>query len=78
MASKNGHTEVVKLLLEDERVDPSTNKNWAIRQAYKREYINVIKLLLKHSKVKETLQNKNIYLYNKLIQLNIKSKIEDF
>ena len=30
MASEKGHTEIVRLLLNDERVDPSDDNNWAV------------------------------------------------
>ncbi|EPZ34672.1 hypothetical protein O9G_004840 [Rozella allomycis CSF55] len=32
-ASKNGHVEVVELLLEDSRVNPGARENYAIRLA---------------------------------------------
>ena len=30
---KNGHLDVVELLMKDERVDPSANDNYAIRMS---------------------------------------------
>jgi len=42
---------VVKLLLQDERVDPSDNNNWAIQMASKNGHIEVVKLLLQDKRV---------------------------
>jgi hypothetical protein len=44
-ASENGHTDVVKLLLADPRVDPSAEANYAIRMARQFGHTEVIKLL---------------------------------
>ena len=44
-ASHNGHLEVVKLLLQDSRVDPSAEDNGAIRWASFNGYLEVVKLL---------------------------------
>ena len=48
MASENGHTEVVKLLLADPRVDPAAGNNWAIRFASENGHTEIVKLLLDH------------------------------
>ncbi len=50
-ASADGHTEVVKLLLEDPRVDPSAQDNYAIIVASQFGHLEIVKLLLKHPRV---------------------------
>ena len=50
-ASIVGHTEIVKMLLGDPRIDPSTNNNCAIRKASKYGHIQVVKLLLSDPRV---------------------------
>ena len=51
MASDNGHTDVVSLLLKDNRVDPSVYDNWAIRMASENGHTDVVRLLLKDNRV---------------------------
>jgi len=43
-ASENGHTEVVKVLLADPRVDPSAHDNYAIRVASANGHTDVVKV----------------------------------
>ena len=50
-ACEYGHTEVVKLLLGDERVDPADYDNYAVRWASEKGHIEVVKLLLKDKRV---------------------------
>jgi ankyrin repeat protein len=45
LASQNGHTEVVKLLLADKRVDPSSKNNFAIQFASRFGHTEIVKLL---------------------------------
>lgn len=51
LASENGHSEVVKLLLNDPRVDPSVSYNSAIRFASRNGHSEVVKLLLDDPRV---------------------------
>ena len=51
MASINGHTEIVKLLLADPRVDPGDGKNPAIKWVVFNGYTEIVELLLKDSRV---------------------------
>ena len=44
-ASNNGHLEVVRLLLNDSRVNPSANNNEAIQRASKRGHFEIVELL---------------------------------
>ena len=46
-----GHTEVVKLLLQDKRVDPSVGNNSVIRLASQNGHTDVVKLLLQDGRV---------------------------
>jgi ankyrin repeat protein len=69
LASENGHIEVVKLLLNHPKVDPSSKNNYgnnfidlvnvslAIRLASQRGYNEVVKLLLNHPKVDPSAEN---------------------
>jgi hypothetical protein len=68
LASKNGHIEVVKLLLNHPKVDPSAVNNYgmnsidliivlAIRLASEKGHIEVVKLLLNHPKVDPSANN---------------------
>ena len=51
-ASLDGYTEIVKLLLQDERVDPSAdNRNDAIRYASMNGHTEIVKLLLQDKRV---------------------------
>jgi ankyrin repeat protein len=83
-ASKNGHTEVVELLLKDRRVNP----NEAIREASKNGHIKVVKLLLKDRRVNptvkdnESLREANKNGHTRVVQLLLKddrvlSKFDD-
>jgi hypothetical protein len=56
-ASKNGHVEVVKLLLSDECVDPSDDGNYAIQQASENGHVEVVKLLLSDERVDPSAHN---------------------
>jgi len=57
MASENGHTDVVKLLLQDERVDPSDDSNYAIRMSSENGHTGVVKLLLQDERVDPSAYN---------------------
>ena len=47
----NGNLEFVNLLLKDERVDPSADNNYAIKEASYWGYVEIVKLLLKDKRV---------------------------
>ena len=51
LASQYGHTEVVKLLLSDPRVNPADDNNFFICFASKNGHLNVVKLLLSDPRV---------------------------
>jgi ankyrin repeat protein len=50
-ASEAGYLEVVRLLLTDRRVDPSTNKGEALHNASRNGHVDVVKLLLTDNRV---------------------------
>lgn len=50
-ASENGHTEVVRLLLQDDRVDPSAYMDYAITCSAENGHVEVVGLLLQDSRV---------------------------
>ncbi|EPZ34674.1 hypothetical protein O9G_004842 [Rozella allomycis CSF55] len=51
LASRNGHADIVKYLLSQERVDPSALDNEAIRFVSWKGHVEVVKLLLADSRV---------------------------
>ncbi len=54
LASEYDHVEVVKLLLNDPRVDPSTDDNAAIRFASNYGRVEVVKLLVNDPRVDQS------------------------
>jgi ankyrin repeat protein len=50
-ATQHGHTEIVRLLLEDGRADPSANDNNAIKHACCEGHIEIVRLLLQDPRV---------------------------
>jgi len=56
-ASQNGHYNVVKLLLEDKRINPADRYNWAIQLASRYGHYNVVKLLSKDNRVNPADEN---------------------
>lgn len=76
LAAQHDHIEIVKLLLNDKRVDPSDNENLAISLAKGND--EIVHLLWKDKRVKNTLDFDDPELYNELIRFNIKEKVENF
>ena len=54
---EKGYVKIVKLLLSDPRVDPTTNYNYAIRFASEKGHLEVVKLLLSDHRVDPTAKN---------------------
>jgi hypothetical protein len=52
-----GHVEAVRLLLNDPRVDPSADSNYAIRWASENGHVQVVKLLLNDPRVDPSAYN---------------------
>jgi ankyrin repeat protein len=57
IASYYGCTEVVQLLLSDNRVDPSAHENYAIRKASEKGHVEVVRLLLSDNRIDPSAQN---------------------
>jgi hypothetical protein len=74
LSSEFGHTKIVKLLLNDERVDPSDYRNYAIKNAFKNNFIDIVGMLWKNNKIKDSLKINDSGFYNKII----KNKVEEF
>ena len=51
LIDSNTHLEIVKILIQDKRVDPSTNDNWAIRSASLNGYLEIVKILMQDKRV---------------------------
>jgi len=59
IASENGNTEVVKLLLQDTRVNPADRDNRALKRAARYNRLDIVKLLLADFRVKESLSTED-------------------
>lgn len=57
LASQNGHTDVVRLLLQDDRVNPASNSNQALLSASKRGHVGVVRLLLQDRRVEPAIND---------------------
>ncbi|KAJ3270991.1 hypothetical protein HDV01_007141 [Terramyces sp. JEL0728] len=53
-ASKNGHLEIVKVLLKDSRVDPTVMNNLPLKLAQDNFYLDIVDLLMKDQRVLNT------------------------
>ena len=56
-ASENGHLKVVKMVLADGRVDPSSNNNWAVKGASENGHSEIVELLLADERVNLLVSN---------------------
>lgn len=65
-----GHLEIVKLLFNDSRVDPSDDDNYAIECAVANNNIQIVKLLLTDSRVINTLSKEKYNVYLKMIDFH--------
>ena len=59
-ACKYNHIDIVKLLLQDTRVDPSDRDNYAIRRTSEKGHVEVVKLLLQDPRVDLLLQDHRV------------------
>ena len=50
LAARNGHTEIVQLLLGNDRVNPGARNDFAINYAAKNGHAEIVKLLLGHDR----------------------------
>ena len=78
-AIKSNNIEDVKLLLNHSEVNPAYKDNWAIICAYYAKHTDIVNLLWQDQRIKDTLKNDDIDLYNELIKKDkIKEKVEVF
>jgi hypothetical protein len=78
-----GHFEVVKLLLNDSRLDPTYPKscNYTFIQTYQRNGKNkskILDLLWQDERIKKTLKINNNTLYYLFIKKDIQNKVKKF
>lgn len=62
LACENGHMEVVRLLLQDERVDPSFDNNIAFTTACSYGNLDIVRLLLQHVRLDPSDSNRALVL----------------
>ena len=77
-ASNSGFIDIIKLLLNDNRIDASQGNNWAIRSSYKRKQYHSVLVLWQDERVKKSLQNDDLKLYKELLKKDIKLKLSEF
>jgi hypothetical protein len=75
---KFGHIQVIELLLNDSRIDPSHNSNKSMKFSSVHGHKDISILLFSYEKVRQTLKNDIPFMYNKLISEEIKSKVGNF
>ena len=66
------------MLLNNEKVDPSEDKNYSLRYALSNGHNDIVELLFNDKRVQNTLKNDNKNLYNRLKTKYIKNKVENF
>jgi hypothetical protein len=77
-SAEHGYIEIVKLLLNDFRIDPSYEFNYPIRTAYEYGQYEITKLLWKKEVVKESLKFHDEDLYIEITKKFTKEKIGNF
>ena len=50
-ATLKGYSQIVEILLSDNRIDPSVNNNYAIKWASQYGHVKIVKLLLSDARV---------------------------
>jgi len=63
LASKNGHMDIVRLLLLDTRVNPGDRNNCTIRYASKNGHMDIVRLLFSDTRVFNSLSQQDIQTY---------------
>ena len=76
--SSKGDINIIKLLLKYPEVNPSDNFNASIIAANSKGHKDIIQLLWADIRVKNTLKNHHMELYNELIIQDVKNKIRVF
>ncbi len=77
-ATINGYLDIIELLVLDGRFDPTTLRNEAIRQAKSQNENDIVSLLWKDKRVKNTLEEHSQTLYRELIKEDLKFKVKQF
>jgi hypothetical protein len=79
-AIRNKKIEALEILLNDSRINPATPKNRNIQEAilYFENDKSINQLIWSDQRVKDTLKEDNLTLYNNFMSLDIKSKIREF
>lgn len=78
-AAKEGHLDIVELLINDNRIDPSQNRNIASSWASIYGHYNISKILFSDLRVRNTLASNYPQLYNNLIkEEKLNNKIGNF
>jgi hypothetical protein len=70
--------ELIKIVLKNKNIDLTRNENILINYADSNDMEEIVDLLFKNKKVKNTLMNNNIELYNKLNKKIISNKLGNF
>ena len=78
VSCKKEHIEIIKLLLLSGRVNPSDKNNLCIKMSRGYNNFNIIELLWSDQRVKDTLLNDSINLYNELVKIDINKKLTSF
>ena len=78
IASFYGNITLVEFLLKEPKVDPTDCVNESLSYAYKNGYIEIVELLWNDQRIKNTLKNDNMELYNTLMQQDVKNKVSEF
>jgi hypothetical protein len=68
----------LKILIEDGRIDPSKDYNFLIQDLFDEEQHELVELLWKDNRIKDTLKEDNEYLYDMFIKKSIEKKINLF
>ena len=69
-----GYIEVVKLLLQDKRVNPSDWDNWALKWSYTNGHMEILKILLQDSRI--DLKNIDRDMYSEIFKINRELKLK--
>jgi ankyrin repeat protein len=74
----NGNIEIVKLLLNNKKVNPLVDYNYPIKYAFQNGHTEVVKALWNDQRVKKTLIHDIPSLHEKLTKEEIKNKLSEF
>ena len=74
LAAANGRTEMVKMLLEDGRVDPTAKHNYALRWAVTNGHMETTRLLLSNEEVQDFIKENPVHFESMLKYTEIAGK----